>query len=633
MEGEVLIWFQDADDAGQFPTWDAFLQSLLTRFGPTYDDPMESLMRLRQVSSVSDYTSQFEALSNRLRGISESNRLSCFLSGLKDDIRLPVRMLHPPNLVAAFGLAKLQEEYLLTSRRPLRSSSSSYSFGRHQSWGQSSSSPATSSPSLPSTHVPLALPAKSPSGLPIQRISPAQMKERRDRGLCYYCDDKWLPGHKCKSPRLYLMFGLTLPMEEPSEDVFYDTTDFIDSVPAFDVVECKDPEISINAISGSPGSKSMRVLGVLQSHPVSILIDSGSTHNFLDPSMAARVNLSIISTSLLHVKIANGDTIPCFGRVSAVSFKVQGHPILADFYIISLGGCDMVLGVQWLQTLGPVLWDFSLMTMHYSCDGVSTLLQRLSSLELTLEEGGHFLKPAASANKGFLLKLISGSTDHPNPKYPLALQSLLHTYKSAFAEPTALPPPRSHDHKIPLTTSHPVNVRAYRYPYFQKLEIEKLIQEMLLSGVIRPSQSPFSAPVLLVRKPDGSWRLCVDYRALNHVTVKDKFLIPVIDELLDELQRAVVFSKLDLRSGYHQIRMHSDDIPKTAFRTHEGHYEFLVMPFGLTNAPATFQGLMNDIFKPYLRRFVLVFFDDILVYSSSMENHLLHLQTVLQVLV
>jgi hypothetical protein len=586
-------------------------------------------MRLRQVSFVSDYTSQFEALSNRLRGISESNRLSCFLSGLKDDIRLPVRMLHPPNLVAAFGLAKLQEEYLLTSRRPLRSSSSSYSFGRHQSWGQSSSSPATSGPSLPSTQVPLALPAKSPSGLPIQRISPAQMKERRDRGLCYYCDDKWLPGHKCKSPRLYLMSGLTLPMEEPYEDVFYDTTDSVDSVPAFDVVECKDPEISINAISGSPGSKSMRVLGVLQSHPVSILIDSGSTHNFLDPSMAARVNLSIISTSLLHVKIANGDTIPCFGRVSAVSFKVQGHPILVDFYIISLGGCDMVLGVQWLQTLGPVLWDFSLMTMHYSCDGVSTLLQGLSSLELTMEEGGHFLKPAASANKGFLLKLISGSSDHPNPKYPPALQSLLHTYKSAFAEPTALPPPRSHDHKILLTTSHPVNVRAYRYPYFQKSEIEKLSQEMLLSGVIRPSQSPFSAPVLLVRKPDGSWRLCVDYRALNHVTVKDKFPIPVIDGLLDELQGAVVFSKLDLRLGYHQIRMHSDDILKTAFRTHEGHYEFLVMPFGLTNAPATFQGLMNDIFRPYLRRFVLVFFDDILVYSSSMENHLLHLQTVL----
>jgi hypothetical protein len=124
MEGDVLIWFQDVDDAGQFPTWEAFLQALLTRFGPTYDDPMESLMRLRQVSSMTDYTSQFEAL---------SNRLSYFLTGLKDDIRLPVRMLHPPNLVAAFGLAKLQEEYPLTSRWPLRSASTTFSFGRQHS--------------------------------------------------------------------------------------------------------------------------------------------------------------------------------------------------------------------------------------------------------------------------------------------------------------------------------------------------------------------------------------------------------------------------------------------------------------------------------------------------------------------
>jgi hypothetical protein len=239
------------------------------------------------------------------------------------------------------------------------------------------------------------------------------------------------------------MSGLELPMDEPSEEVFYDSADCNDSIPAFDVVECKDPKISINAISGSSGSKSMRVLGVLQSHPVSILIDSVSTHNFLDPSIAARVNLSIVSTPLLHVKVANGDTIPCFGRIAVVSLKVQGLPILADFYIISLGGCDMVLGVQWLQTLGPILSDFSLMTMQYSIGGVSTLLQGLSPLELTLEEGGRFLKPDASANKGFLLKLISGSTDHPNPTCPPAIQSLLHTYKSAFDEPTALPPPRS----------------------------------------------------------------------------------------------------------------------------------------------------------------------------------------------
>ncbi|XP_073155705.1 uncharacterized protein [Henckelia pumila] len=308
-----------------------------------------------------------------------------------------------------------------------------------------------------------------------------------------------------------------------------------------------------------------------------------------------------------------------------------------DFYVLQLQGADVVLGFQWLELLGRITVDYKELYMEFLRDNRVVRLKGEPLLQWQQVQFTQFRRLSNTEAISSCFQLFSFVPEDTTQVevFPMSpeLSHLLDLFKDVFEEPEALPPFRAIDHHIHLLpNSNPVNVKPYRYPHSQKSEIEKLVSDMLLDGVIRPSQSPFSSPVLLVKKKDGTWRFCVDYRALNQVTIKDRFPIPNIDELFDELHGASIFSKIDLRSGFHQIRVHPRDIHKTAFRTHEGHYEFTVMPFGLTNAPSTFQASMNSVCQPFLRKFVIVFFDDILVFSKSMVDHLTHLQMVLSCL-
>jgi hypothetical protein len=220
----------------------------------------------------------------------------------------------------------------------------------------------------------------------------------------------------------------------------------------------------------------------------------------------------------------------------------------------------------------------------------------------------------------------------PTASVESARRRALAAFRDVFPEelPAGLPPKREVDHRIELVPgSSPPSRPTIRLSAPEMDELKKQLAELVKSGFIQPSKSPFGAPILFVKKKDGTMRMCVDYRALNNITIKNAYPLPRIEELFDRLQGARFFSKIDLRSGYHQIRIDPQDVPKTAFRTRYGHFEFLVLPFGLTNAPGTFMHLMHQTFREFLDDFVLVFLDDILIFSRTLEEHQRHVEKVL----
>nr|GEX55209.1 putative reverse transcriptase domain-containing protein [Tanacetum cinerariifolium] len=198
---------------------------------------------------------------------------------------------------------------------------------------------------------------------------------------------------------------------------------------------------------------------------------------------------------------------------------------------------------------------------------------------------------------------------------------------------SSLPPVREIEFRIDLIPGAlPVVKSPYRLALSEMLELSNQLKELQEKGFIQPSHSPWGAPLLFVKKKDGAMRMCIDYRELNKLTIKNRYPLPIINDLFDQLQGACCFSKIDLRSGYHQLRVREEDIPKTAFKTRYRHFEFIVMPFGLTNAPAIFMDLINRVSKPYLNKFIIVFIEDILIYSKSEEEHEVHLKTILDLL-
>ena len=318
--------------------------------------------------------------------------------------------------------------------------------------------------------------------------------------------------------------------------------------------------------------------------------------------------------------VANGSQLWCDTEFKHLQWSVQQCSFVSVAKVLPLSQYDLIVGMDWLAAHSPmeIDWRYKWMTITYG--GTQMHLQgQLDSLLV-----GAVLQITTVKAEG-----LGASSSSAPPE----LATLLSEFKDVFDPPQGYPPARHCDHEIPLVAgATPVQVRPYRYPPAVKTEIEHQVAEMLNSGLIQPSSSPFSSAVLLVKKKDGSFRFCVDFRQLNAITAKCKYPVPVIEELLDELQGASWFSSLDLTASYHQIRLRPGEEPNTAFQTHSGQYEFRVMAFGLSGAPATFLKAMNTTLHPLLRKCVLVFFDDILIFSKTREEHLVHLRLVLELL-
>ncbi|XP_076902006.1 uncharacterized protein LOC143556617 [Bidens hawaiensis] len=316
-------------------SWIEFTTALLQRFGPTdFEDPLESLSRLKQTTTVSAFQEAFERLSHHVDGLPGAFLLGCFIDGLKDEIRLEVKIKKTRTLSEAIGPMCL----LPIPSPPLQLSC----------WARAQ---------------PLKLNLPAPT--PIRRISHQKARERREKGPCYYCDRRYTPGRKCSKPQIFMIKDASVEVDDPDEALS-------DEPPA---------EISFHAITGTPTPQTLRLPKQIKNKDVVILVDGGSTHNFIDQALVNRFGLTVDKDTPFKVVIANSDHVSCLDRVHGLTLTIQGYIISTDFFVLPVAACPVVLGIQWLKTLGPIEIDYEKLTLGFHLAGSLHKLQGLRSSE------------------------------------------------------------------------------------------------------------------------------------------------------------------------------------------------------------------------------------------------------------
>ncbi|GKA80536.1 putative reverse transcriptase domain-containing protein [Tanacetum coccineum] len=337
---------------------------------------------------------------------------------------------------------------------------------------------------------------------------------------------------------------------------------------------------------------------LLNNRYASILFDTGTDRSFVSTTFISQI--AITPTALDHyydVELADERIIGLNTIFRGCILNLLNHPFNIDLMAVELGSFDAIIGMDWLVKYQAII---------------------VCAEKIVL----------------FLANVTTKETKDKSKEKRLEDVPIVQDFPEVFPEDLpGLPLTRQVEFQIDLVPgAAPVARAPYRLALYEMKELSEQLKELSDKGFIRPSSSPWGAPVLFVKKKDESFRMCIDYQELKKLMVKNRYPLPRINDLFDQLQGSSVYSKIDLRSSYHQLRVREEDLPKTTFRTRYGHYEFQVMPFGLTNAPAVFIDLMNRVCKPYLDKFVIVFIDDILIYSKNKQEHEEHLKLILELL-
>lgn len=560
VRGAVKKWFSWVMKRDGFSDWNDFKQRLVLRFSESIDDEPETrLFAIRQTGSVADYVSEFEDLSAQVPGLEDHHLERIFYNGLSLEMKEVIRMKDPKGLANYIAAVLRMETSAFCKVVGETKSSSTQGSRAWQKPVAKSFTNTNASGNIQEKQKSVVIDVKpnresigssKAAQRPRQRYSDAELDNMRREGICFKCGAKWSRAHAAVCPNrelrvMTIINGLEL-------EVLLEEDDEVASTVGMVTPELKI--LSFNAYMGISSPKTTKLCGKIGDEEMIFLLDSGASHNFISLEIVKRLRLKVFADSSLDVLLGNGVIVKGLGVCQNVLFHLSSTAFTSNFISLELGSVDVVLGIQWLETLGKCEVDWKEQELSFVHEGKRVTLCGDLNLHCTppvFKPPSPFSSLASLDGEVWCANVETSSTVS---EVPSEVAQVLSAFASVFALPTQLPPFRGTEHSIELLLGvSTVSVRPYRYPHTTKLVMEKMVNEMLEAGIIRPSNSPFSSPVLLVKKKDNSHRFCVDYRALNRVTVPNKFPIPVIDQLLDELHGSVIFSKLDLRSGYHQL--------------------------------------------------------------------------------